>query len=240
MTPPKLPLDAALFLDFDGCLVDIAPRPDAVRVPKTLIARLDLLHGRQNGAVALVSGRDVADLRGHLDGYHGIVAGSHGAEYSPRPGVIEAVHPAPSDISALHRMAHRLAADTADILVEEKPHGVALHYRANPKLRPRVEAIAIEIQSRHPALMLQPAKMAVELRPAGIGKDDAVARLMRLPPFAGRVPVYAGDDTTDEPAMAEVQRQGGFAIKIGPGDSAARYRLDDPRALALWLDETLN
>ncbi|MDM7459169.1 MAG: trehalose-phosphatase [Paracoccus sp. (in: a-proteobacteria)] len=240
MKPPRLPLDAALFLDFDGCLVEIAPRPDRVHVPKALIARLDRLQKRQNDAVALISGRDVADLRGHLDGYSGIIAGSHGAEYSPGPGVIEAIHAAPLDISALHRMAHQLAAETPDILVEEKAHGVGLHYRANPALRPTVEAIATQILSHFPELMLQPAKMAVEMRPAGIGKDDAIARLMGSPPFTGRVPVYAGDDTTDEPAMVEVQRRGGFAIKIGPGDSAARYRLDDPGALAAWLDEMLN
>ena len=88
-------------------------------------------------------------------------------------------------------------------------------------------------------MALQPAKMAVELRPEGSGKDGALARLMEMPPFEGRVPVYAGDDLTDEVAMAEAQARGGFGIKIGEGDTQARHRLPDPAALADWLDSAL-
>ena len=97
-----------------------------------------------------------------------------------------------------------------------------------------------DLAAQNPHLMLQPAKMALELRPAGVGKDTALAQLMQMQPFEGRVPVFAGDDTTDEPAMEEVQSRGGFAIKIGDGPTAARHRLSDPAALAAWLDASLN
>ena len=91
----------------------------------------------------------------------------------------------------------------------------------------------------HPGMALQPAKMAVELRPAGAGKDRALDLLMAGAPFAGRTPVYAGDDLTDEAAMAHAQARGGFGIKIGAGETVAHYRLADPAALARWLDDAL-
>ncbi|MBM3603769.1 MAG: trehalose-phosphatase [Alphaproteobacteria bacterium] len=237
--PPPLPQDAALFLDFDGCLVEIAARPDAVVVSAALRDRLERLHVRLDGALALISGRDVADLRKHLVDFPGIVAGSHGSELSPAPGRIETLHEQPLDAPLLHRAAHELAAPHPAILVEEKPHGVAMHYRNDPSLQDFVEDAMQRLAARHPQLVLQPAKMAIELRPGGVGKDTALARLMERAPFAGRVPVFAGDDTTDEPAMAEAQSRGGFAIKVGDGHTAAHHRLANPDALAAWLDASL-
>lgn len=238
-TLPILPPDAALFLDFDGCLVDIAPRPDAVVIPSGLPARLARLHARLDGAVALVSGRSVAELQAWLPGFPGALAGSHGAELARDGRVIEATHAAVLDTEALHRRAAAAVAGHPAILVERKPHGVALHYRADPALRPVVEEVMQHLADIHPGMALQPAKMAVELRPAGAGKDRALDRLMAGAPFAGRTPVYAGDDLTDEAAMAHAQARGGFGIKIGAGETAAHYRLADPAALARWLDDAL-
>ncbi|WEF24153.1 trehalose-phosphatase [Paracoccus sp. S3-43] len=244
MQPPALSLpaltaDTALFLDFDGCLVEIAPRPDAVTVPPGLARRLERLHEALGGAVALISGRDVANLRRYLPGFPGAMAGSHGAELALGGKDIAATHDADLDIPALHAAAAGAVAAHPAILVERKPHGVALHYRADPSLRLVVEEVMQQLADAHPNMVLQPAKMAVELRPAGTGKDGALDRLMAMPPFSGRVPVYAGDDLTDEAAMARAQALGGDGIKIGAGDSVARYRLDDPAALARWLDEAL-
>lgn len=236
---PPLPANAALFLDFDGCLVEIAPRPYLVAVPAGLPQRLARLHGWLGGAVALVSGRDIADLRSWLPDFPGAVAGSHGAELSLDGQVIQKTHAVDLDVAALHRAAADAVADSPAILVERKPHGVALHYRADPSLRTVVEEVMQQLADAHPEMVLQPAKMAVELRPGGTGKDGALDRLMALPPFAGRVPVYAGDDLTDEVAMAHAQAHGGWGIKIGEGETIARYRLPDPAALARWLDDAL-
>lgn len=237
--PPVLADNAALFLDFDGCLVDIAPRPDAVVIPQGLPDRLTRLHDRLDGAVALVSGRDIADLRSWLPGFPGAIAGSHGAELMLDGAVIQKTHTVDLDVAALHRMATDAVAGRPAILVEPKPHGVALHYRADPSLRPVVDDVMARLAEAHPDMVLQPAKMAVELRPGGTGKDGALDRLMAGPPFAGRVPVYAGDDLTDEVAMARAQARGGYGIKIGEGNTVARYRLADPAALARWLDGVL-
>lgn len=236
---PVLTPDTALFLDFDGCLVDIAPRPDAVVIPPGLPERLARLHDALDGAVALISGRDVADLRRHLPDFPGAIAGSHGAELALSGQVIETTHQADLDPDALHRAAADAVADHPAILVERKPHGVALHYRADPSLRPVVEEVMARLADANPDLVLQPAKMAMELRPAGSGKDGALDRLLAMDPFAGRVPVYAGDDLTDEVAMARAQALGGQGIKIGAGETVARHRLPDPAALARWLDDAL-
>ena len=116
MNPPPLPADAALFLDFDGCLVDIAPTPDAVIVTEALADRLDRLHDRLDGALALISGRNAEDLRGRFPGFAGVIAGSHGAEMSLKPGRIDAAHgiefdvlaPPPQDACRRTNPDHRL------------------------------------------------------------------------------------------------------------------------------------
>lgn len=239
MTLPDLPDNAALFLDFDGCLVEIADRPDGITVPPELPGRLRRLHDWLGGAVALVSGRDVGDLRRYLPDFPGAIAGSHGAEMALPGGGIETVDGETLDVDVLHRQARELAGRDARLLVEPKPHGVSLHYRAAPDLAEWVKTTMAELALGYPMLGLQPAKMAVELRPKDAGKNRALARLMELPAFVGRVPIYAGDDVTDEIAIAEAQSRGGFGIKIGEGDTGARYRLEDPSALAGWLDSAL-
>jgi trehalose 6-phosphate phosphatase len=238
-TPPPLSRKTALFLDFDGCLVDIADRPDAVIVPPALPKLLRGVHDRLGGAVALITGRNIEDLRRHLPDFTGAIAGSHGAELALPGGAITALHRQSFDLAALHGAAQSIAATHPLLLIEPKPHGVGIHYRAKPDLQSYVETALEGLLAHFPGLMLQKSKMAAELRPKDISKGGALARLMGIAPFAGRVPVYAGDDLTDEPAMAEAQRMGGFGVKIGEGDSIARFRLLDPAAVAIWLGATL-
>ena len=239
MQPPVLPDNAALFLDFDGCLVDLAPTPDAVVVPKALPRRLERLYTRQCRAVALISGRNIADLYRFLPAFPGIVAGGHGAELA-FPGdqahAREAVSP---DIVKLQARVRELAARHEGLFVEPKPHGVVMHYRAAPELALWVAGAMEAVAADYPALTLQPGKMVVELRPRNASKDRVLSRLMTLPDFEKRRPVYVGDDLTDEAAMAEAQTRGGFGIKIGAGETCASYRLADPQALAGWLDRSI-
>lgn len=241
MTPilPALqPQEDALFLDFDGTLVPIAPRPDAVEVPPGLEPLLGQLHGLSQGAVALVSGRALAELRAFLPGFAGALAGSHGAELAAEglaacPDATAAAAAAQPGLDQLHRATAAFAAQHG-LLAEAKPHGVALHFRAKPQAEPLALAFIREAGARH-GLAVQPAKMAYELRPAHARKDGALARLMDLPAFRGRRPVYLGDDTTDEPALAWAEARGGYGIKIGPGETQARHRLAGPEQVLAWL-----
>lgn len=237
MIPPRLTAQNALFLDFDGTLVEVPATPDAVDLPPELPAMLRRLYDRLDGAVALITGRDITDLRKYLPDFPGAVAGNHGAEISLDGHTISPTDDMQMNIPALHAAAHRLVSASPAILVEEKRHGVVLHYRADPGLAGVVQAAMQRLQRDFPGTALQAAKMQIELRSAGVGKDKALARLLDLPPYRGRIPVYAGDDLPDEVAMAEAQSRGGFAIKIGEGQTVARYRLPTPAALATWLEQ---
>jgi trehalose 6-phosphate phosphatase len=121
------------------------------------------------------------------------------------------------------------------LLVEVKSRGAALHFRHTPERATGAQGIAEALAAAFPAFTVQPAKMAFELKPRGATKDVALATVMAQAPFAGRRPVYLGDDLTDEPAMAWAQAQGGIGVKVGPGESCARHRLCDPETVLHWL-----
>ncbi|MEM9756175.1 MAG: trehalose-phosphatase [Pseudomonadota bacterium] len=233
------PQNAAVFLDFDGVLVDLAPTPDDVLVANALISLLAALETETEGACAIVTGRPVEDLRRHLPLVPHAVIGSHGAE-GYLPGAPAFRHPlvGSDTIARMHDRAAR-AEELDGVMVERKPTGVALHYRGAPDHAGAVHDVANALVAEFAGFVMLPAKAAVEIRPSDIGKDIAVARAMALPVFAGRTPVYFGDDTTDEPALAWVADHGGVAVKVGPGDSVARHRLSGPvevqAVLADWL-----
>lgn len=231
-TPPALNLGReALFLDFDGCLVDIAPTPDAIKVPDALPRVLQDLSARLNGALAIVSGRSLHELETFLQGFDGPMVGSHGAEAR---GMTAPMAHQPAGLSELQQEMASFATRSG-LLYEHKSHGGAVHFRSDPAQQTLVEGFAQDLAARHGDFAVQPAKMAVELRPAGFSKDGALALLSELSAFAGRRPVYAGDDTTDEPALAWAEDHGGFGVKIGAGHSVARFRLDAPSQLRAWL-----
>ncbi|MEI4485325.1 trehalose-phosphatase [Frigidibacter sp. MR17.14] len=233
--PPRLdPARHALLLDFDGTLVEIAPRPDAILVPPALGPLLDALSRRLDGALAIVSGRSLAEIERFLPAFDGPVIGSHGAETRGLPRLPGGA--GPRDLAALHARFAGFAAEH-DLLAEPKPHGAALHFRARPEAEPEVRAFVEAVLAGEPGLELQPAKMAFELRPKGATKDAALAAVAHLPPLAGRLPVFLGDDATDEPAIAWAARAGGFGVKIGCGESVAAHRLSGPAEVLGWLAE---
>jgi trehalose 6-phosphate phosphatase len=219
---------AALFLDFDGTLVDLAPRPDAITVDAGLPDLLAGLSRQMGGALALVSGRAVDDLRRHLTAFSGVIVGGHGAEWRLAATTEPRVHVEASDLAAMTQAAGDFAATHPDLLLERKPTGLVLHYRAAPARQGDVERFAHSLAAHHPAFETHASKMAVEMRPLGVGKDKALADLMALPVFANRIPVIFGDDTTDEPAMVWAQDRGGVGIKVGPGPTQAVHRLNAP------------
>lgn len=230
--PPPLDLDAsALFLDFDGTLVEIAPHPDAVIVPGGLAAHLTRLQARMGSALAVVSGRSLPDLERFLQGFDGLLIGSHGAEARGMPAPMR--H-APEGVEAVRAQLAEYAAANA-LVFEPKTHGGALHFRQRPEVGDTVGDFMHQLAEDTPGFAVQPAKMAFELRPAGVSKDRALELLAGLPGFAGRRPVYLGDDATDEPALEWAAARGGHGIKVGEGESAARYRLPDPAAVLAWL-----
>ncbi|MBK0391202.1 trehalose-phosphatase [Ramlibacter algicola] len=227
----------ALFLDFDGTLVDIAPEPGAIVVPCSLVPTLSALQTYLGGAVAVVSGRSIRELDTYLAPLQLPVAGVHGAERRDASGALDRVEPA--SLEEVTRAALALRARDARLLVEEKGTSVALHYRRAPELeRECIDAMAAAVD-RSEGLALLRGKMVVEAKPCGASKGAAIEAFLREPPFAGRTPVFVGDDVTDEAGFEAVQRLGGLGVKVGEGPSAAWQRLADPGALRLEFERAV-
>jgi len=237
---PELPPASrlALLLDLDGTLIDLAATPDAVLVPAGLLATLSGLSGRLGGALAVVSGRTVEAVAGLLAGLDLTIAGEHGAAIR-RAGGGAIERPVLAAVPESWRAAAaRLAAGRAGVLLEEKPHGFVLHYRQAPAAG---AALGVALEGLLGAggdgaggdgagaeFVLSPASMAWEVRPRGVSKATAVRALLAVPPFAGRVPVFVGDDVTDEDGMRAAREAGGLGFKV-------QERFGDAAGVRAWL-----
>ena len=232
--PSELLQGAALFLDFDGTLVDLAETPDAIRVDPALPSLLKRLAERLGGRVAIVSGRSIEDLERHMDCTGMAISGSHGLELRLSDGTHVPLA-APIDLSDVRDQVAAFAAQTKGLLIEDKPRSVALHYRLAQQEAEKVRSFMAGL-ARRQGLTVQAGKMVVELRPKGADKGDAVRAFMSEAPFAGARPIFIGDDLTDEDAFEAAAALGGAGILVGPERaSAAAWRLDDVAAVAAWL-----
>jgi len=230
-------MDIALFLDFDGTLAEIAPRPDAVQVEPGLVETLERLRDRLGGALAIVTGRPVSVIDAFLAPSRLDAAGLHGVECrvggSLSGGRAE-------DHPELRRQVERLHAESralADVLIEDKGASVAVHWRlASAADAARAEALVKEAaEALGGAYRLQLGKAVGEIVPAQATKAHAIRAFLEQPPYAGRRPVFFGDDRTDEIAFASVYEDGGIAVRVGDGDTVASRRLPDPVAVRALL-----
>ncbi len=233
--------DTAFFFDFDGTLVELAPTPDSICVPPSLIALLAALRHRSHGAVAIVSGRGIDNIDTFLNMPDLPIAGLHGAERRDANGDTQRIGFNDARLLRIERELAVVVERHPGMLLEIKGAAVALHYRNAPER----EGIAREATERlvadyADAYVLQPGKMVFEIKPKGVDKGRALAAFLNEPPFAGRMPVFAGDDLTDEKGFAVVNAHGGLSIKVGAGETSARARLDSVDALhaqiARWLE----
>lgn len=228
--------DWALFLDVDGTLLDFASHPEGVRVDAQLHDDLACLRERLHGAVALLSGRTLAQLDDLFDWNRHSAAGLHGAQFrfadgrsSDEDGLARVV--------ALRALAESRIATMRGVLLEDKQQALALHYRNAPKQREFVEQLARELLQRAGNdFTLQHGNHVIELKPAGTDKGRALAMLMDRESFRGRQPWMLGDDFTDEHAFEEVNARGGVSVIVGARrPTQANFALDDPGAVRAWL-----
>lgn len=241
LRPALLTPRDALFLDVDGTLLPIVARPQDVRVDSALRALLKRLRDALGGALALVSGRSIAEIDQLFEPLVLPLAGQHGYERRDAAlGVHRSEvfgHPLDEAVATLTDFSRR----HAGLLVEQKGASVALHYRLAPELadaaRTQVEALAERLA---PDYTLMAGKMVFELKPAHTDKGGAIRAFMREAPFAGRVPVFLGDDVTDEYGFAAIEEFGGESIKIGPGVTRARWRLNGAADVRGWLNASLD
>lgn len=232
----------ALFLDFDGTLVDIAPTPDAVRVEPGVTEHLARLRRRLGGALMLVSGRGIAVLEGFLTPLRLDAAGLHGIEL--RVGdEVRLCRPEehPELRAALAAIRTRLAGEPG-LLIEDKGCSFAVHWRLadGPRAELGESLIARAAERLAPAYRLQRGKAVAEILPACASKGAVVEDAMGRSPYRGRRPVFIGDDVTDEHGFAAANALGGLSVKVGEGETGAQLRLQGPSAvrelLGIWAE----
>jgi trehalose 6-phosphate phosphatase len=204
----------ALLLDLDGTLVDIAPRPEAVVVEPGLTQTLTSLRRQLADALAVVSGRPAETVDALLSGAPYAVAGEHGAALRAAPGKhveYATLPPVPDD---WRRAAAQMAAARPGVLLEHKAHGFTLHFRAIPDAGPMLRAELGKLLQGQCGFTVLSAHMAWEVRPNAADKGRAVEALMARPPFLGRLPLFIGDDVTDEDAIRATRGLGGAGLKV--------------------------
>ncbi len=231
----------AYFFDIDGTLVDFAASPAGVRLDRTLRRLLERLHQSAGGAVALISGRSIADVDRLFPGVRLPVAGQHGIERRDASGLV-ARHGFPSGklLSVRRKLADAVARHHG-LLLEDKGLSLALHYRRVPRLGGFAHRLVRSLQAEIGAeFCVQSGKRVVEVKPTGRHKGIAVLEFMQEEPFRGRTPVFIGDDVTDEYGFATVNRLGGYSVKVGPGRTVAHWRLQNARAVRAWLERGTN
>ncbi len=235
---PKARNNWAFFLDVDGTLIDIAPTPDAATATQETIAILDHLAKRFSGAIALVSGRPIADLDRIFAPLHLAAAGIHGLERRSADGRLTRALVSGAAIAKARAALVGLEDRLPGILVEDKGETIAIHFRRAPHHEAAVAAAANDIVAQSGGgLIVLAGKMLAELRPPGPNKGNVVTDFMGEPPFAGRVPVFIGDDVTDEDGFVAVNRLGGHSIRIGADETgAAHHHLRDVDHLRNWLN----
>jgi len=221
----------ALFLDFDGTLVDFGPDPGDIWMPPDLPPALHVLAERLGGALCVISGRDLRDLARRVPGALWR-AGGHGLEIAPpHAPVPEAQEDVPPPV--LESLAEIAARE--GVRLERKGPVVALHYRLAPEAEGACLAAAEAAAAAVDGYKVMPGKCVVEVKPARADKGRALREMIEMPPFRTRRPVMIGDDTTDEAAIRAARDLGGVGVKVGDGDSAARLRAAGPEAVQAWL-----
>lgn len=241
---PPLPDTAGrpwtLLLDVDGTLLEFADDPAAVFVEPALHELLRALHRALGGALALVSGRQLADID-RLFGEPGWVAvGLHGLQRRDADGDVHAQDINPAQRSQLQRAVRELVARHPAVRVEDKGAAIALHCRRVPALWPTLQLACLALLPTLPGYELQPGNLVLEFKPVGSDKGQAVRNLLATPWGAGRMPVYLGDDLTDEHAFAAVNATAGISVRVGMRTpTLAHFTLSGPRAAHAWLHRVL-
>lgn len=226
----------ALFFDFDGTLANIADQPTAVRMDEATLRNIEKIQNKSNDALAVVTGREIVAIDAFFAPLRVPVVGVHGLERRDASGRI---HRVSTDVQAFEAMANsiRLAiANEPGLILEVKNGAIALHFRQRPELETHCHEIMDGVTRNRPDLAMMRGKMVFEVKLKGADKGTGIAAFLDEPPFRGRVPVFAGDDFTDETGFAVVNACGGVSIKIGPEQTLAHFRAANIEEFKDWLE----
>lgn len=223
---PKMSLnDCAIFLDFDGTLVALESTPDAVKVSEDLKQLLLALDTSSAGAIALISGRSIDSLDALLSLPKLNVSGSHGMQFRFGEDQPLTLHPDVSKIPETLIAQCQAFCHERQLIWEEKPFSIAIHYRNHPDLEDIISEYLSNLIAPYPKLTIQQGKLIQEIKPRNIDKSSALEIFMQYPQFQGKTPWYFGDDVTDEDAFAWILNHQGIAVKVGDDQSLAPHHL---------------
>lgn len=228
----------AILLDIDGTLLDIAPTPREVVVPPALPATIASVRDRLSGALALVSGRPIAQIDQLFAPFKFVAIGGHGAEMRPvAEGATLAGRSTPIDPDFRQRLRD-IAANHPGVLVEDKSYSIALHYRLVPK-----QGVGLVHDVKHAyetwgdhSYELLAGKAVLEIKHADFNKGSAVRQLMTYSPFKGRTPMFVGDDRTDEDAFDVMPEFKGEAVSVGRRLPHVEKHFNAPADVRRWLE----
>ena len=239
MSPlPRFDPDWALFLDFDGTLAEIADAPERVEVEAELGPSLRALHDALHGAVAIISGRPIAEIDAFLDPLVVPVAGLHGLERrTPGGAIVRQAKMDGTPLEEARRGLDALARSIPGVRIEDKSLTLAVHYRAAPHAAEDCRrAVEEAVRRGGGGLHVLEGRKVFEIKPSGIDKGTAIAEYLAEPPFAGRTAIFVGDDASDEDGFATVNRMGGQSIRVGEGArTAAQSRVPAVSDVLGWL-----
>lgn len=238
MVPDPIRPGDCLFLDVDGTLIDIAPNPVSVVVPGSLVRDLEALERQLGGALALVSGRTLADLDRLFQPLRLKGAGVHGAEFrlrsdAPDPEYLSKPLPSVTWRDLLDLLEHY-----PGTFAENKRFSYAVHYRAAPRFGPDLRRRLGSFITARPelGLVIMPGHCVFELKRPDINKGAAIARFLdSVPEFWGRRPVFLGDDVTDLPGFDVVAARGGLAYAVTTPVANVAGTFPGPVAVREWL-----
>lgn len=234
--PPRNRHDWSLFLDVDGTLLEIAETPGGVHVSDSLKELLLRETRMRAGALALVSGRSLADLDVLFAPLRLIASGQHGLERRDIHGRVSRANISTQSLQQARILLKEVAATHRGLLLEDKGTALALHYRLAPELEAFAYAAIAKAAEHTPDFHVQPGKCVWELKPRAVSKGTAIRDFMAEAPFAGRIPVFAGDDFTDEEGFKIVNELGGISILVGkPRDTLARFGLGGVSEVMEWM-----
>lgn len=243
LAAPPLPAPGAqwaVLFDVDGSLLDFADDPETAIVTPSLLALLHKLHRSLDGALALVSVRGLGDIDQLFGRTQWAAVGLHGLELRHADGSFRRKGLAPAKQARMREAARALATRFAGLELEDKQQVVTLHCRHDNEKLAALHAAAEALLPQLPGYELQPGRQMLEFRPAAMDKGRAVRELLRRPPFAGRKPVYIGDDLSDEHAFRNINRARGISVRVGSREpSLARYTVSGPDAVESWLQRVL-
>ncbi len=229
----------ALFLDVDGTLLEIAATPQAVRVPAALRNTLQLAAKREDGALALISGRTIAELDRLFAPLMFPAAGQHGVEIRDVEGNVSMPSIDAGQLDPAREVIRELVRHFKGLLLEDKGSALAVHFRQAPQYeRAAMEVMGELANQLRDKFVLRDGKCVMELTPRGYSKRGAIESFMRQPPFAGRIPLFIGDDVTDEEGFEAVNALGGYSVRVGDlAATAAKFRFSSVSAVVAWLRE---